>query len=245
MPWIDREKAARKCHRIEEKYFPGHLWPGDVYRKELEALNRESLRVGHLGCGHDRRKIRKVLDRAWIVGFDLDRKSLERLKGKDRLMADLGQAPVADESFDLLVCEMVFEHFENPEAVIREACRILKPGGRFLFLTINKNSIPGRITAWTPFFLHRWINRVRPVEVDEEDVFPTWYRLNSYKKIQRVFNANGFVEEKFLFLDATFPYLEFCPFLYRLGSWFNLLLLRYEWLRGFRLALLGVYQKTK
>jgi hypothetical protein len=49
MPWIDQEKAARKCDEIEEKYFPGHLWPGDVYRKELASLNEEGLRLALLG----------------------------------------------------------------------------------------------------------------------------------------------------------------------------------------------------
>ncbi|MBC7714915.1 MAG: class I SAM-dependent methyltransferase, partial [Rhizobacter sp.] len=41
--------------------------------------------------------------------------------------------PFADNSFDVITCMDVIEHLENPEFVLREINRILKPGGRFLF----------------------------------------------------------------------------------------------------------------
>ena len=81
------------------------------------------------------------------------------------------------------------------------------------------------------------------MQPDEADIFPTFYRLNTHRRISRLMRKYGLEESEFRFLEASFPYVEFSPFLYRLGCLFNLFLLRHESLRGLRTALLGVYRK--
>jgi len=44
-----------------------------------------------------------------------------------------------DKSFDIVVCVDVLEHVESLEKTIQQIARILKPGGFFLFDTINRN----------------------------------------------------------------------------------------------------------
>lgn len=46
--------------------------------------------------------------------------------------------PYADHSFDAVICVDVLEHVQNPAQVISEVSRVLKPGGLFLFDTINR-----------------------------------------------------------------------------------------------------------
>ncbi|MEM6727681.1 MAG: bifunctional 2-polyprenyl-6-hydroxyphenol methylase/3-demethylubiquinol 3-O-methyltransferase UbiG [Pseudomonadota bacterium] len=52
----------------------------------------------------------------------------------------VGEAlPYDDASFDHVVCVDVLEHVQDLGQVCREVARVLRPGGTFLFDTINKN----------------------------------------------------------------------------------------------------------
>ncbi|HSE31222.1 MAG TPA: class I SAM-dependent methyltransferase [Pyrinomonadaceae bacterium] len=46
------------------------------------------------------------------------------------------QAPFRDESFDIVLCDNVVDHAEEPLGIVRELVRILRPGG-LLYFTVN------------------------------------------------------------------------------------------------------------
>ncbi len=50
------------------------------------------------------------------------------------------ELPYATESFDAVVCVDVLEHVADLEKVLSEVARVLRPGGWFLFDTINRNA---------------------------------------------------------------------------------------------------------
>ncbi len=49
--------------------------------------------------------------------------------------------PYPDHRFDAVVCVDVLEHVQDLQQVIREIARVLRPGGLFLFDTINRNPL--------------------------------------------------------------------------------------------------------
>jgi len=54
----------------------------------------------------------------------------------------VGEAlPYCDASFDAVVCVDVLEHVQSLPGVIAEVSRVLRPGGLFLFDTINRNAV--------------------------------------------------------------------------------------------------------
>jgi 2-polyprenyl-6-hydroxyphenyl methylase / 3-demethylubiquinone-9 3-methyltransferase len=83
--------------------------------------------------------------------------------------------PFADATFDLVYCCDVLEHVEHLQPVIDEAARVLKPGGVYLYDTINR-TLPSKLvmiklfqewgaTAFMPANLHDWNQFVKPVEL--------------------------------------------------------------------------------
>lgn len=64
-----------------------------------------------------------------------------RAQGK-RIAYDVGVGealPYGEASFDHVVCVDVLEHVQDLSQVCREVARVLRPGGTFLFDTINRN----------------------------------------------------------------------------------------------------------
>ncbi len=56
-------------------------------------------------------------------------------------LADLYQLPFADSAFDMVVMREVIEHVKEPETMVREVSRVLKPDGRFVLTTPNYGSV--------------------------------------------------------------------------------------------------------
>lgn len=48
------------------------------------------------------------------------------------IVCDAAKVPLPDQSFDTCVSTQVLEHVKDPNAVIAEACRLLKPGGKLI-----------------------------------------------------------------------------------------------------------------
>jgi 2-polyprenyl-6-hydroxyphenyl methylase/3-demethylubiquinone-9 3-methyltransferase len=83
--------------------------------------------------------------------------------------------PVADDEFDLAYCCDVLEHVSDLDAVVSETARALKPGGFFLFDTINRTLASKllaikvmqewRLTRFTDVTVHEWAMFIKPEEL--------------------------------------------------------------------------------
>jgi 2-polyprenyl-6-hydroxyphenyl methylase/3-demethylubiquinone-9 3-methyltransferase len=93
----------------------------------------------------------------------------------DYLEAPGERLPFAAASFDLVYCCDVLEHVRDRQQVINEAARVLKPGGAYLYDTINR-TLPSKLvmiklfqewgaTAFMPPNLHDWRQFMTPVEL--------------------------------------------------------------------------------
>jgi ubiquinone/menaquinone biosynthesis C-methylase UbiE len=102
---------------------------------------------------------------------------------KNYIKADIKRLPFPSGYADLVTLRFVVEHFESSEPYLDEIYRVLKPGGRLVILTTNALSplifIPRIIL---PYPLKNFILST-VFKVSETDIFPTYHKLNTAKKI--------------------------------------------------------------
>ena len=116
----------------------------------------EGLTVLDLGCGGGFMAEALARRGAQVLGVDPSIPSLmvakSHAKKSDldiRHIGGIGEAiPLPDHSVDRVVCVDVLEHVRDVGQVMREIRRVLRPGGLFLFDTVNRNWL-SRLTAVT------------------------------------------------------------------------------------------------
>lgn len=119
-----------------------------------------------------------------IIAIDYDAESLRDNNLERRVRGDVAVLPFASASFDLITANMVVEHLSEPEAALREIARVLKPSGAFVFHTSNVVSPIVALSALIPSGLKKWLIYFFEGR-KEQDVFPTFYTLNTVGRIRR------------------------------------------------------------
>ncbi|MFT9598137.1 class I SAM-dependent methyltransferase [Mesobacillus sp.] len=112
------------------------------------SLPRKGEKALDLGCGTGIYSIWLARMGLNVSGVDISSNMLEIAKEKtiasslniDYVQSDIQKLPFDDETFDLIVANIVLEFVKDPEAVVNEAIRVLKKGGRFVCGFIGKES---------------------------------------------------------------------------------------------------------
>lgn len=117
-------------------------WVAKTISKQLGSDKKKILDIG---CGAGFLSNALASEGHDVDGIDMSEESLavarkyDTTKTANYQFANAYELPFADQSFDV-VCAMDFlEHVEDPNKVIQEASRVLKPGGIFFFHTFSKN----------------------------------------------------------------------------------------------------------
>lgn len=178
------EHYRRRYARLVRGWLPATA----EYEQWVATCVQEDTRVLDLGCGRGG-IVERLGSRGQWIGADPNLASLQahRRPALGRCCAHSERLPFPKAYFDLVVSSWVLEHMLNPQAAFREIARILRPGGRFLFLTPNaRHPLP---------WLSRKLAALRRLQEqvvslayyrDPHDTFPVAYRANTHQEIERL-----------------------------------------------------------
>lgn len=215
--------------------------PQQLYFERIEKLLQSETLWLDVGCGRqlvprwlsggEAIEIKLRSGAKMIVGIDPDFAALgENRSCHARLQTDSAKLPFADGSFDLVTANMVFEHVEAPQEVLKEIRRVLKPGGRLLLLTPNwldivtlaARAIPNR---WHPAIVSRAESR------SQDDVYPTHFRFNRPGSVEAILRKAGFSNWRIEQLEHPDAYSH-VPVVARIENAWHWLASRWPMLRG-------------
>ena len=127
----ERESYLRRFHAARPGVTAHAFARGGSYAR-LAAIVPADARALDLACGDG-----ALLARIGPGALGLDASPEELAHASDGARVVRGRAqmlPFADQAFDIVVCHLAFMLFEQPELVVAEIGRVLRPTGRFVAL---------------------------------------------------------------------------------------------------------------
>jgi SAM-dependent methyltransferase len=126
-------------------------------REVVGTINAPRASVADLGCGSGVILSEILMMKPLWTGHGLDisreavayaRRLAEHKRVADRTSfrtGDVARLPYADESLDLVIASEIIEHMPEPESVVGEIARVLRPGGRLILTMPIESHTPGHI----------------------------------------------------------------------------------------------------
>jgi len=213
-----------------------------IYKKLISSYIQKDMTILEAGCGFSDMYLDLYGKVKRVIGVDIEPRYLEMNPHlQEKIQSDLADMPqVQDSSIDLLVSSWVFEHIKNPAGAFKEFFRVLKPGGKVIFLTPNKLNYVVFANRLAPFFLRKWI--VNKMSKDlVTDPMKTYYRTNSISKIADLAEQSGLQPIRII-LNGDPTYIAINKLFFYSGV-FGEIILSLPLLRNFKVHIIGVLQK--
>jgi len=227
-----RERLERRYHPDLERVVFGE------FDAQLERWLARDAIVLDAGSGPGSWIIQPYRERlGMLIGADVylpDTSNLDAF-----VMADSMSLPFATDSLDVIVSYLVLEHLSDPASALKEYARVLKPGGVFCFKTPAVRTPLFLLAKVLPTRAHKRLKS--GIGIDEDDVFPTYYRANDTTSLHQVLVGAGFGREWLRTVDQTYAYLTHRPWTYALGLLYSRMTecSMLSWLRN---QIIGVYR---
>ncbi|HYF31098.1 MAG TPA: methyltransferase domain-containing protein [Chitinophagaceae bacterium] len=148
------------------------------------------------GCG--RKPYQNLFTVQEYIGVDMQHTGHDHANSKVDVFYDGKTLPFANQTFDALLCSEVLEHIFNPDEILPEIHRVLKPGAKAL-ITVpfvwNEHEVPYDYARYTSFGIEHLLSKhgFRVLELQKSGtfvqvIFQLW-ALYFFEKLRRLGRA--------------------------------------------------------
>jgi ubiquinone/menaquinone biosynthesis C-methylase UbiE len=217
--------------RLQRRIVPNLRWNQQIWGETVRQYLKSPVRWLDSGCGwrllgEDLEALENELVSLAriVVGVDLDLPHLRKhINISRRVCASMNSLPFPDASFDLITCNMVFEHLLSPRESFEELSRVLASEGVLMVHTPN---------TWNYLVLASLlVKKVLPRSMilkmvgdnrGADDIYTTYYRANNTRVLRHLGETVNLRPELVRTLTYPQPYSRF----FAPAAFFELLLMR-------------------
>ncbi len=212
---------------LKKKFFKSSEHPYRKYESKIESILKGSDTILDAGCGRRAPILRKFAEKAQkLIGVDLE-DPIEVIPEVKYIKGNISSIDIPENSVDVVISRAVLEHVPDPDAVFKEIERILKSGGSFIFLVPNLCDYVSLISKIIPNRYHKQIvSKTEGRKMD--DVFPAYYKANTYSSIKTLSKKHGFKIMEFQYLGQEPNIFKFNSLLYLLATGYEIVISRFE-----------------
>jgi SAM-dependent methyltransferase len=201
-------------------------------------------RILEIGAGPANPTTAFLAGLAPVTGLDVSAEVLANPNLTEARVFDGTKMPLPGEAFDLCVSNYVLEHVADPAPHFQEVFRVLKPGASYCFRTPNRWHYVTIASKLIPHSLHlRWANKLRALDSDAHDPWPTLYRANTRRALRRLAQRSGLWPEELRMIEAEPSYGALHPLLFYPMMAYERLVNSSELFSPFRVNILGTFRK--
>lgn len=150
-----------------------------------------------------------------------DFEKVDKDYAKSTYVCDLRDIPTEDERFDYILFNQVMEHLPEPEKVLKELNRVLKPGGRMIYtgpLFYEEHEIPYDFFRYTQYGLKELFKRSE-FSIERMDWMEGYFGTVGYQLNRMAMYLPTKPKE----ISNGFAGYLLSPFFFMLKVWFGLL----------------------
>lgn len=232
-----QEHYRQEYRRLKQKWIDSF----NLYRDLIDSYTTSETRILDVGCGHGD-FLKLVHDKTiHSYGLDPDKDALAKnIFIKNKTVGTVERLPFENNFFDLVVLAWVLEHLSDPERAFNEIFRVLKPGGKVIFLTPNIWNYNIWIIRLIPEKFHDFFTR-KLYDRQEHDTYPKQYKINSVKEIVKTLEPIGFKKSQ-LILNGDPSYISFNKILFGFACSLEKIM-NWKPLHFTKVHIIGIYEK--
>jgi malonyl-CoA O-methyltransferase len=151
---LDQKLLRKTCDQVAPGYDSNDFFCAETSGRLLERLDLISMTPGTIldmgtGTGNAVMPLQAKFADALVIGVDWSTAMLHAGAAyPNRICADAHHLPLADASVDIVIANMLLPGCADPEQVFREARRVLRSSGMFLFSTLGPDTFKQLRKAW-------------------------------------------------------------------------------------------------